>query len=42
MDYETLYIHCDAKAERLRRYWLGQGFRLIGETGETAHYDKPL
>jgi GNAT superfamily N-acetyltransferase len=42
MDYVTAYFHCDAKAERLRRYWLAQGFDLISDDGEVAHYDKPL
>jgi GNAT superfamily N-acetyltransferase len=42
MDYVTVYLHCDAKAERLRHYWLGLGFRLISEAGGVAHYDKPL
>jgi GNAT superfamily N-acetyltransferase len=42
MDYATVYLHCNANAERLRRYWLAQGFRLIHESGEVAHYDKAL
>jgi GNAT superfamily N-acetyltransferase len=42
MDYVTVYLHCDAKAERLRHYWLGLGFRLITEAAEVAHYDKQL
>jgi GNAT superfamily N-acetyltransferase len=42
MGYATVYIHCDARAERLRRYWLREGFRLITDAGGVAHYDKPL
>jgi GNAT superfamily N-acetyltransferase len=42
MGYVTVYIHCDAKAERLRRYWLGLGFRFISEASGVAHYEKPL
>jgi GNAT superfamily N-acetyltransferase len=42
MDYATVYMHCDAKAERLRQYWLDLGFQLIEAVGEVAHYDKPL
>jgi GNAT superfamily N-acetyltransferase len=42
MDYTTVYIHCDANAERLRRYWLDLGFGFIGEGNGVAHYDKVL
>ena len=42
MGYATLYHHCDAKAERLRQYWIGQGFRLVAEGDAVAHYDKAL
>jgi GNAT superfamily N-acetyltransferase len=42
MGYVILYIHCDAKAERLRQYWLRQGFQLISAANGVAHYDKPL
>ena len=42
MGYATLYHHCDAKAERLRRYWVRQGFRLVAEDDAVAHYDKAL
>jgi GNAT superfamily N-acetyltransferase len=42
LGYTTVYLHCDAKAERLRRYWLRQGFRLVAADDAVAHYDKPL